>query len=120
MRPLLTNLLKSLVVDLRRKPVDHTQITDVFEYLERGDSFQSRTNAERVIYLVRVIVYQATKDIPAVEISVSGTHRSPAAMRSGIGCVQSFVLQSKFVPIDLSTVECLEELKGFYLWATSS
>ena len=34
-------------------------------------------------------------------------------MRSGIGCVQSFVRQSKLVPNDLLTVECLEKLKTF-------
>ena len=66
-----------------------------------------------MIRLVRVIVCPAPKDTPEVDISVSGTQLSPAVMRSGIGCVQSFVLQSKFVPNDLLTVECLEELKTF-------
>ena len=62
------NEFKSLVVDLRRLPVDHTQITDVF-------FFQN--------------------------------------------CVHSFVLQSKFVPNDLLTVECLEELKLFFTCGSS-
>ena len=36
------NEFKSLVVDLRRLPVDQTQIADSFQYLEGEDSYQCR------------------------------------------------------------------------------
>ena len=102
------NEFKSLLVDLRRQSVDHARVLDVFQYLESNDSFQCRTNAKRVIRLVRAIVCPAPKDMPAVEISVGG----PTIIRSGLKCVQSFVLHPKFVSSDLLTIECLEELKG--------
>ena len=113
------NEFKSLIVDFRRLPVDYTQISDVFQSLNGEDSYQCRTHAKRVIRLVRVIVCPAPEDMPEVDISVSGTHLSPAVMRSGIGCVQFFVLQSKFVPNDLLTVECQEELELFFTCGSS-
>ena len=106
------NEFKSLLVDLRRQSVDYAQVLDVFQYLESNDSFQCRTNAKRVIRLVRAIVCPAPKDMPAVDISVGGTQLPPATIRSGLRCVQSFVLHPKFVSSDLLTIECLEELKG--------
>ena len=103
---------KSLLVDLRRQSVDHAQVLDVFQYLESKDSIRCRTNAKRVIRLVRAIVCPAPKDMPAVDISVSGTQLPSATIRSGLNCVQSIVLHPKFVSSDLLTVECLVELKS--------
>ena len=106
------NEFKSLLVDLRRQFVDHAQVLDVFQHLEAKDSFQCRTNAKRVLRLVRPNLCLAPKDMPAVDISVRGTQLPPATIRSRLYCVQSFVLHPKFVFSDLLTVECLEELKS--------
>ena len=106
-----TNELKSLIVDLRQRCVDCSQISDVFNYLKVIESYQCQAYVKQVVRLVRVIVCPAPKSLPLVDISTSGTRLPPSAIRSGLRGVQSFVIQPKFMSSDLLTVECLEELK---------
>ena len=106
-----TNEFKSLVIDLRQRSVDCSQVSDVFKYLEGLESFQCRAFVKQVVRLVRVIVCPAPKSLPPVDISTSGTSLPPSVIRSGLRSVQSFVLHPKFMSSDLLTVECLEELK---------
>ena len=106
-----TNEFKSLVIDLRQRSVDCSQISDVFKYLEGLESYQCRAFVKQVVRLVRVIVCPAPKSMPPVDISTSGTSLPPSVIRSGLRSVQSFVLHPKFMSSDLLTVECLEELK---------
>ena len=106
-----TNEFESLIVDLRQRCVDCSQISDVFTYLEGNESYQCRAYVKQVVRLVRVIVCPVLKPLPPVDISTSGTSLPPSVIRSGLQGVQSFVLQPKFVSSDLLTVECLEALK---------
>ena len=106
-----TNEFISLIIDLRQRSVDCSQISDVFKYLEGLEGFQCRAFVKQVVRLVRVIVCPAPKSLPPVDISTSGTSLPPSVIRSGLRSVQSFVLHPKFMSSDLLTVECLEELK---------
>ena len=107
-----SNEFESLVVDLRQRSMDCSQIEDVFSFLETLDSFQCRTHVRQVVRLVRVMVCSAPKVMPHVEVSASGWAVPPSIVRSGISGVQSFVMQPKFVSADLLIVECIEELNG--------
>ena len=106
-----TNEFKSLVIDLRQRSVDCSQISDVFKYLEGLEGFQCRAFVKQVVQLIRVIVCPAPKSLPPVDISTSGTSLPPSVIRSGLRSVQSFVLHHKFMSSNLRTVECLEESK---------
>ena len=106
-----SNEFKSLVVDLRQRSVDCSQVQEVFSFLETLDSFQCRTHVSRVVRLVRVMVCPAPKAMPHVEVSTSWCAVPSSVVRSGLSVVQSFVMQPEFVSADLLTVECIEELK---------
>ena len=104
-----SNEFKSLVVDLRPRSVDCSQVPDVFSFLETLDSFQCCTHVRHVVRLVRVMVCPAPKAMPHVEVSTSGCAVPSSVVRSGLSGVQLFVMQPKFVSADLLTVECIEE-----------
>ena len=106
-----TNEFKSLVVDLRQRCVDCSQISDVFNYLEGIERYQCWAYVKQVVQLVRVIVCPAPKSLPLVDIFTSGTSLPPSVIRSGLRGVQLFVMQPNFMSSDLLSVECLEELK---------
>ena len=97
------------MVELRQQSTD--QIGDVFFYLENDASYQCRAHVKQIVRLVRLIVGSAPAVLPAVDISMSGTNLPTSVIRSGLGAVQSFVLDPKFMAGDLLTVACLEELK---------
>ena len=70
-----TNEFKSLIVDLLQRCVDCSQISDVFNYLEGIESYQSRAYVKQVVRLVRVIVCPAPKSLPLDDVSTSGNER---------------------------------------------
>ena len=106
-----TNEFKSLVVGLRQRSVNCSQIPDVFDFLEVLECYQCRVHVKQIVRLVRVIVCPAPRPLPLVDINTTGTSLPASVIRSGLSGVQSFVLQIKFISSDLLTVECLEELK---------
>ena len=99
-----TNEFESLIVDIRQRCVDCSEISEVFNYLEGIESYQCQAYVKQVVRLVRVIVYLAPKSLPPVDISTSGTNLPPSVIRSGLRGVQSFVLQPNFMSSDLLTV----------------
>ena len=107
-----SNEFKSLVVELRGRSVDCSQIDDVFSFLESLDIFQCRAHVRQVVRLVRVIVCPAPRPLPHVEISTSGCSVPLSVIQTGLSGVQSFVIQPKFVSTELLTVECIAELKS--------
>ena len=92
------NEFKTLVVDLRRQPVDHGQITDVFLFFEGGRQFPMLYQCKASNSFGTCNRVPVSEGPACSRYFVSGTQLSSATMRSGIGCVQSFVLQSNFVP----------------------
>ena len=58
-----TNEFKFLVVDLRQRCVDCSQISDVFNYLEGIESYQCWAYVKQIVQLVRVIVCPAPKSL---------------------------------------------------------
>ena len=94
-----SNEFKSLVVDLRQRAVDCSQVVDVFNFLESLGSFQCRAYVKQVVRLLRVVVCPAASRMPHMEVSTSGCS----------------VPLSVFVSTDLLTMECIEELKGSLL-----
>ena len=107
-----SNEFKSLIVELRDRYVDGSEVADVFCFLESLDIFQCRAHVRQVVRLVRVIVCPAPSPLPHVEVSTSGCSVPVSVIRSGLSGVQSFILQPKFVSTELLTVECIEELKS--------
>ena len=101
-----------LVVELRGRSVDCSQIDDVFSFLESLDMFQCRARVRQVVRLVRVIVCPAPRPLPHVEISTSGCSVPLSVTQTGLSGVQSFVIQPKFVSTELLAVECIAELKS--------
>ena len=107
-----SNEFKYLVVDLSERLVDCSQVNDVFSFLESPGSFLCRAHVRKVVRLVRVIVCSAPSPLPHVEVSTSGCNVPLSVIRTGLSGVQTFVVQPKFVSTELSTVECIEELKS--------
>ena len=107
-----SNEFNSLVVELRGRSVDCSQIDEVFCFLESLDIFQCRAHVRQVVRLVRVIVCPAPSPLPHVEISTSGCSVPLSVIQHGLSGVQSFVIQPKFVSTELLTVECIAELKS--------
>ena len=90
-------VVKSLVVDLRQRFMDCSQVDIVFSFLESLDSFQYRAHVRQVVRLVRVTVCPAPSTMPHVEVSTGGCSVPLSVIRSGLRRVQSFVVQLKFV-----------------------
>ena len=105
------NDFKSLVLDLRQRFVDCSQIPDVFDYLEGIESYQCLAYVTQVVQSIRVAVCPAPKSLPLIDTSTNGTNLLPSVIRSGLRGVQSYVLQHIFLSCDFMTVECLKELK---------